>query len=155
MTKVSFDLLNKSHGDDYRPSITTRLLFSLELWIRARLLPWQVSRSSLEAALRLATPTSPASYPGLPVAYVVRKVARSVRHPWLMRDRRCLREGLLGFRFLREAGHQPSLCFGVAPGSVSSDRLSAHCWINVEGETVLGASNAPLLTVFVSPNGEI
>lgn len=136
------------------PSLTTRLLFNLDLWIRARLLPWQASRNSLDVVLKLATPAGSASYSGLPVSYVVRKVARTVRHPWLMRDRRCLREGVLGFRFLREAGYEPHLCFGVEPGSIAADRLSAHCWIDVAGETVLGAPHTPLLTVFVYPGGE-
>jgi len=59
-----------------------------------------------------------------------------------MRDRRCLREGLLAFRFLSMAGHTPVLRFGVERGSVAlGQSLSAHCWIDVENETIL---NPPL-----------
>lgn len=132
----------------------TRLLFNLELWLRARLMPFQLSRDSLEKALKLATPVGPASYPGLPVSYIVDKVVRVARRPWLMRDRRCLRQGLLGFRFLREAGHDPRLNFGVDPGSIASNRLAAHCWVDVNGKTVLGMQEAPLLTVYIYPDGD-
>jgi hypothetical protein len=59
-----------------------------------------------------------------------------------MRDRRCLREGLLAFRFLSMAGYGPVLRFGVQRGSAArGQRLSAHCWIEVENETML---NPPL-----------
>lgn len=131
--------------------LTTRLLFCLELWLRARLLPWQVPRGSLDQVLKLATFSGAPSYPGLPLSYVVRKVAHAVRHPWLMRDRRCLREGLLGYRFLRKAGYEPKLCFGVDPASVSADRLAAHCWVEVDGKTVLGASATPMLPILIHP----
>ena len=132
---------------------STRLLFNLDLWLRARLMPFQLSRGSLETALKLATPRGPASYPGLPVSYIVGRVVRVARRPWLMRDRRCLRQGLLGFRFLREAGHDPRLYFGVNPASITDDRLAAHCWVDINGKTVLGMPETPLLTVYTYPEG--
>lgn len=131
--------------------LRTRLLFNLELWVRARLMPFQVSRHSLQKALDLATPSGLTSYPGLPVSFIVHRVTRTARRPWLMRDRRCLRQGLLGFRFLREAGHDPVLYFGVAPNSICEEKLTAHCWIVINGKTVLGMPEMPLLTIYAYP----
>lgn len=132
--------------------LSRRFLFRLELWLRARLLPFRLARDlPLEDALRLATPRHPPAYPGLPVAYVAKRVARTVRRPWLMRDRRCLREGLLGFRFLREAGHDPLLHFGVDPASLGAPRLAAHCWVSVDGEIVLGPPRTQLIGLHVYP----
>ncbi len=128
-----------------------RLLFNLELWVRARLMPFQVSRDSFEKALKLATSNRRAFYSGLPVSYITDRVVQTARRPWLMRDRRCLRLGLLGFRFLREAGHDPRLCFGVNPGSITDTKLAAHCWIDINGKTVLGMPETPLVTVYTYP----
>ncbi|TIS71759.1 MAG: hypothetical protein E5W99_27790, partial [Mesorhizobium sp.] len=69
--------------------------------------PVLVARRDFESVLKLAPLQLPTPYRGLPCSYVVGRVNRTVRHPWVMRDRRCLREGLLGFRFLRMAGFNP------------------------------------------------
>lgn len=128
-----------------------RLLFNLELWLRARILPLQLRGESLPRLLDLATPKGPPAYAGLEAAYVLRRVERSLRRPWAMRGRRCLRLGLLGFRFLREAGYEPRLHFGVDPASLGAARLAAHCWIELDGRTALGASPIPLTTIHIHP----
>ncbi|RUY95702.1 lasso peptide biosynthesis B2 protein, partial [Mesorhizobium sp. M7A.F.Ca.CA.003.01.2.1] len=92
-----------------------RALFRCHLWASARLMPVLVTNRSFEEVLRWAPLASSTPYRGLPSAYIVESVNRTVRHPWLMRDRRCLREGLLGHRFLRLAGFDPDLRFGVEP----------------------------------------
>jgi hypothetical protein len=54
-----------------------------------------------------------------------------------MRDRRCLREGLLAFRFLSMAGYRPVLRFGVERTSLNRSSLSAHCWIELDQTVIL------------------
>lgn len=131
------------------PSRTGRLRFKIELWIRARLLPLQLRRVSLEKALERANPATLSTYSGLSVAYVVTRVQRTLRRPWLMRDQRCLRQGILGFRFLRAAGHDARLHFGVVESSLSAERIAAHCWVTVEGETVLGGQEADFVPIHI------
>ena len=100
-----------------------RALFRGHLWATARLMPLLVGRRSFEAVLKWAPLSSSTPYRGLPAGYIVASVNRTVRHPWLMRDRRCLREGLLAHRFLRLAGFDPDLRFGVDPKSMQAPRI--------------------------------
>lgn len=130
-------------------SLLTALRFRVDLWLAARSLPWRVAGKSFEDILAMASPEGGAEYEGLPVEYIARRVRRSVRRPWLMRDRRCLREGLLGFEFLRRSGYAPELHFAVAPGSLSAERISAHCWVCVHGEPVIGDRQGDQVTIFV------
>jgi hypothetical protein len=71
-----------------------------------------------------------------------------------MRARRCLREGLLGFRFLRLAGFYPVLHFGVEPESVAAEHLRAHCWITLADSCVLNPPSETMVRLF-SWDGEV
>jgi hypothetical protein len=134
-----------------------RAAFRLELWLRARLLPFQLAgHDTLAGMLELAEPAAgPRRLAGLPAASVVRAVRRTLRHRLLMRDRPCLREGLLAYRFLTEAGYRPQLHFGVDPGIVASARTVAHCWVTLDGVTVIGESQTPFVEVLVHPEGAV
>jgi hypothetical protein len=127
----------------------TALRFRLDLWLAARSLPWRVSGKSFEEILAMASPEGRLDYSGLPVEYISRRVRKTVRRPWLMRDRRCLREGLLGFEFLRRSGYLPELHFAVDPASVSSEKISAHCWVCVDGRPVVGDRQGDQVTIFI------
>jgi len=125
-----------------------RALFRAHLWLSARLLPFSVGRRSFEAVLKHAPLQSATPYRGLPASYIVAKVNRAVRHPWLMRDRRCLREGLLGHRFLRLAGFDPELRFGVDPKSMQAPSLAAHCWVCLDGKPVVSDSLPGMVEIY-------
>lgn len=125
-----------------------RALFRAHLWASARLMPALVGKRDFEAVLKWAPLTSSTPYRGLPSAYIVASVNRAVRHPWLMRDRRCLREGLLAHRFLRLAGFDPDLRFGVDPQSLHAPRLSAHCWVCLEGRPVVSDSLPGMVEIY-------
>lgn len=128
------------------------LLFPVELWLRARLLPLQLVGRSLKEMLEFAEPpVGSRRFAGLSPAYVVRAVRRATRRPWVMRDRRCLREGLLAYRSLVEAGLRPRLHFGVERDVVNSARVAAHCWVTLEGRTVIGESETPYVEILVHP----
>jgi len=131
-----------------------RLRFALELFLRARLLPLRLRRDlPFDEMLDLATPPAKMPYRGLSGEEISAAVHRAVRHPLMMRDRRCLREGVLCFRFLRAAGFDPRLHFGVDPGSLNASRLSAHCWVTLDGETLAGATAIPMVPLHVYPEG--
>jgi hypothetical protein len=117
--------------------LLTRVHFRCALWWQARAMPLRVHRRPLNAVLTRANATPVARYRDLPVAYIVKRVGRTVRRPWLMRDRRCLREGLLAFRFLQAAGYEPELHFGIDRSSFPGPGLKAHCWVVNRGEIVM------------------
>jgi hypothetical protein len=107
------------------------------LWLAARLLPVRAKRRSIERLLVEATPPEGfAPYRGVAAQPIVDAVRATLARPWRMRGRRCLREGLVAFRFLRLAGHPAVLHFAVASRS-PADRLSAHCWVTLDGAAVL------------------
>lgn len=137
------------------PATFARLLFRFELWLRARLLPLQLFGRSLQQMLELAEPPAGRRrFAGLSPAHVMRAVRRATRRPWVMRDRRCLREGLLAYRFLAEAGLKPRLHFGVEPDAVTSAHVAAHCWVTLDGTTVIGESEISYAEILVHPTGE-
>ncbi|WP_439604363.1 lasso peptide biosynthesis B2 protein, partial [Shinella sp.] len=86
----------------------------------------------------------------LPV-HVVQAVRRATRRPWVLRNRRCLREGLLAYRLLAEMGFRPKLHFGVEPDVMGPKRVAAHCWVTVDGRTILGEVDTPYIEIFVHP----
>jgi hypothetical protein len=131
-----------------------RLRFGLDLWLAARLLPFRVHKRRFQDVLALAPADGSTPYAGLPLRYITRRVQRVVRHPWLMRDRQCLREGLLGFRFLSRAGFTPELRFAVDGGILETDHVSAHCWVSVGDEPVISGPGPDMVTVYVHKSPE-
>ena len=122
--------------------------FRVNLSVAARLLPAFVKRISLAETLRLATPSAGTTgYVELKPAEIVRAVVRATRRPWLMRDRRCLRQGVLAFHFLTLAGHRPVLHFGVVPSTMSMPRPRAHCWVSVQDFIILNPPMEPMVEI--------
>ena len=134
--------------------LMTRARFGLELWLAARLLPFRVHNRPFAEVLALAPVEGPTPYAGLPLRYIARRVQRVVRHPWLMKDRRCLREGLLGFRFLSRAGFSPELRFAIDRGTVETDDITAHCWVSVDETPVISNLEPEMVTVYVHGSQE-
>lgn len=123
--------------------------FSASVWIAARLLPACVGSSDLDRLLALATPRPGTSaYGHLSASTIASAVKRAARRPWVMRDRRCLREGLLALYYLSLAGHRPLLHFAVEPGSLSEPKLSAHCWITVAGAVLMNPPTPTMMNLF-------
>ncbi len=118
-----------------QPGLPLRLRW--QLWWQARLLPVAARRRSLLQLLQAALPARPDSRWHPAAAAVVEPVLASVARPWRMRGRRCLREGLLAFRFLRLAGHPAVLHFGIDPQSLRGERVRAHCWVSVGDEILV------------------
>lgn len=125
-----------------------RALFRCHLRASSLLLPIRAYRRDFQSVLRLAPLQSSTPYRGLDASYIVSRVGRVVRHPWMMRNRRCLREGLLGHRFLQLAGFDPELHFGVDPKSARAENLSAHCWISLNGKSVVSQSLPGMVEIY-------
>jgi len=53
-----------------------------------------------------------------------------------MKRRRCLRQGLLTYRFLMLAGIDAVVRFSVYPDRPGDPRMHAHCWVTVDGKCV-------------------
>jgi hypothetical protein len=69
------------------------------------------------------------------VERLIRRIDRLIRIGWPVVRRGCLVRGITRYRFLREAGVDASLCFGIGrlPGEES---FTGHCWLEMDGRAV-------------------
>ena len=125
------------------------LLLRVELWLSARLLPYILPFRNFPQMLEDADVDVSHRYVGLSTNLIAGTLKNVTRHPWLMRDRRCLREGLIGYRFLRKAGFHPELHFGIETKSLDHEFINAHCWVVVDGKSVIGEKLPGMETVHI------
>lgn len=131
------------------PFPSARLPFRWNLWIAARLMPVFTKKRPLTEILQRATPDPRTrAYGDMPPGEVIAAVKAVVARPWRMRGRRCLREGLLAFHYLALGGHRPVLHFAIVPKTALTTRPRAHCWVSLNGETVLNPPQEPMLDLF-------
>lgn len=127
--------------------------FGAEMWLWARMLPFLcVKTKSFAGILTVSKVGSSRRYRGMAVTEIVGKAKRASRHPWLMRDRRCLREGILAYRFLTLADVPAKIHFGVDRTTVSSPKLEAHCWVTVDDQPVINPPAPTMVTIYVRDN---
>jgi hypothetical protein len=130
------------------PAASARTLFPVHFWLVARVLPWIAKRSSLAALLAIMTPSeNRRPYVGVPASVIIESVVTDGRRAWRMRGRRCLREGLLAFLFLRLAGYAPVIHFGIEPSSLGV-RPRGHCWVTFSEACVLNPPSPGILPLF-------
>lgn len=126
----------------------TRLRFRIALWCQARAMPIRVTADRPFAwVLSFADRVPSATYVNLPAEYILRHVAQVTCRPYFMRERRCLRQGLLAFRFMKAAGHDVELHFGI--DRTRRQDIRAHCWIVHDGSVVLNPPDADTQSIFV------
>lgn len=104
------------------------LLFGLSVPILVRRGPERMA-----ALLEPASPAPPAADPGAAEA-LARRIDRWLRAAWPLVRRGCLTRGIVQYRFLREAGFDVSLRFGL--GEVNG-RFEGHCWLVRAGQPFL------------------
>lgn len=77
-----------------------------------------------------APPDDPAE-----VERLIRRIDRLLRIGWPAVRRGCLVRGITRYRFLREAGVDATLCFGIGrlPGQ---ETFTGHCWLEMDGHAV-------------------
>lgn len=124
----------------------TRFLLSCHVGFLALLIPDASKLVPLRKLLAWMTPDRPSRlYAGLSEQDVVQLVQCRLAHPWRMRGRRCLREGLLCFHFLRLIGVPAELHFGVF--AQPRGRELAHCWVVVHERCVTLPPQDPYLFI--------
>lgn len=129
-------------------SALTRLRFRTALWWQARSMPFHVTPNRpLAWVLSFAGRSSKARYAGLSPEYILKHVVRVTRRPYFMRKRRCLRQGLLAFRFMKACGYDVELHFGV--DRTSHQDMRAHCWLVHNGRVVLNPPDVNTQTILV------
>lgn len=129
-------------------SLLTRVRFRIALWCQARSMPLRVTPSRPLAWVLSFVDRAPSeTYADLPAEYILKHVARVTRRPYFMRERRCLRQGLLAFRFMKAAGHDVELHFGIDRTHLQNIR--AHCWIVHDGRVVLNPPDADTQPILV------
>jgi hypothetical protein len=134
------------------PSSTLlRARFRAELFVHRILLPLRIRGADLADILARMEPPAAASFAALDSAYILRRVRKALRRPIMMRNRRCFREGLLAYRFLRKAGYAPDIVFGVDAHTLQEARPSAHCWIRLDGKDVFNAPDHAMTVVLQHP----
>jgi hypothetical protein len=128
--------------------VITRLRFRTALWCQARSMPFRVTPNrSLAWVLSFADRAPRATYAGLSPEYILKHVVRVTRRPYFMRERRCLRQGLLAFRFMKAGGYDIELHFGI--DRTRTRDLRAHCWIVHNGRAVLNPPDANIQPLLV------
>ncbi|MDF2995770.1 MAG: lasso peptide biosynthesis protein [Xanthobacteraceae bacterium] len=130
-------------------SLGKRVRFRAELWLAARLLPFQIAGKSFEDVLAVVPSQPNRIYLGLPADYISGAVRKATRNPILMRDRKCLRQGLLAFGYMAQAGLRPELRFGIKPDSMNAAALAAHCWVCIDNVPVLSDKDPDMVTIHV------
>ena len=111
------------------------LILRGHLCLLAWFLPDASKIVSLHRLLALLTPSAPfRPYECFTEREIVHLVQAKLAHPWRMRGRRCLREGVLCFHLLRLANVPAELHFGVF--AEARGRELAHCWVVVGGRSV-------------------
>lgn len=123
--------------------------FRAALWCWARLVPVLAWRSDLASLLKRVSPRPVTPYLGLPADLIAYRARRSVRCPHFMKDRPCLREGILADRFLRLAGYRSEIHFGVDKQSITQDTLAAHCWVVLDDAVLLNRPTNAMVEVLV------
>jgi hypothetical protein len=111
-------------------------------------LPRLVHRLPLTHLLADMTPSRPAPRWQRPSQEILDAVKAALARPIRMRGRRCLREGLAAFHFLRKGGHAAVLHFGVDRRSTRAAKLRGHCWISLEGQVVLNGPGPEFVELF-------
>jgi hypothetical protein len=84
--------------------------------------------------LEPAAPPEPPADPA-EVERLIRRVDLLIRLGWPFVRRGCLVRGLTRYRFLREAGVDAALCFGIGrlPGQ---EDFTGHCWLELDGRAL-------------------
>jgi len=134
-------------------TLLRKVRFRLSLWACARALPLLSRGRDLNALLALTRVGRGEPYRGLAPSYIARRVKRATCRPRLMRDRPCLRQGLLAMRFLRLAGYRPVLHFAVDRTSMARSVLAAHCWVTLDGEVLLNPATPTMVEILSYADG--
>ena len=106
----------------------------LRVFTFAAVVPYLLRRKISSVARALEPGTAPAAVPEEKVHRIVSYVEMAIRHGKPFVRPGCLTRGLTRYYFLRRAGLDVTLCFGM--GRHDTEVL-AHCWLVKNGEPFL------------------
>jgi len=135
------------------PPYLNKVVLKLEIWLRARMLPFQIGNRSLARVLRVAESDPIERLRGTDPDLISKYAIRLTRNPILMRNNQCLRTGVLGYTMLRRAGHEPQLWFGLEDKSLEQEALEAHCWVVLDGKSVIDDQHENMTVIHIHPQG--
>jgi len=122
----------------------------LHIAVLATLIPDASKFLPLPKLLALFTPRQPHPlYRGIEERHVTALIRHRLRRPWRMRGRRCLRQGLLCFYFLRLIDVPAVLRFGVF--AEEGPHEVAHCWITVHDRCVTEPPQHAYIPIMTHP----
>lgn len=148
-------MLTRAGDRSVRHTTVLRLEFAARVWLRARLLPFLIGRKSLEDVIALCETRADPRFRGLALEFVLERCRKSVRHPVLMRHRRCLRHGALGYYFLKKCGYSPTLHLGVDHRTLKMPGIVAHCWVCLDNRPVISDSLEGMTTIYTWPTDRL
>lgn len=119
-----------------------------EIWSATITLPFWLYKKDFEATLKYFDVKNDVKFSNIDQVLICKCVGLTTRKPWLMRDRRCLRQSLLAMKFLRKANLAPTINFGVDINSMSSPSLSAHCWVEINNHPVMNDIMEDMIVVY-------
>ena len=129
-----------------------RAKFIMVVWIHARFLclrlPKRMPFSAMIDLLDHVYIKPPDHFTTEQIATLIQRVTR---RPWLMRDRRCLRQGFLAYWCFRSGGYQPVIHFDIDTHSLKTSKVSAHCWVTINDIPVMSHRLPNMRTLFVFP----
>ena len=149
MSSRESDLARHRFDRKHHALLLLRLQIAVRIWSLA--IPLIARQTNLTRILTWAAPGLGRPYRGLGAETIWRCCHRTVKRPILMRDRPCLREGLLLNRFLVMAGYEPSLHFGIEKGSVHGPAIEAHCWVKL-GDRVFNPPTDSMIEIHSHAN---
>lgn len=124
------------------------IILRLHILLVTLLVPVFVRLVPLKKLLALATPGGRLSlYEKVDPEEISRMVRRRLRRPRSMRSRRCLREGLTLFYFLRLSGADAVIHIALHKPTPGRERLRAHCWVVLDGRAMSKPIRGPAVTL--------
>lgn len=130
------------------PTALRRWLLPRHIWLLAALVPLLVKILPFKHLLHLLTPSARRTpYRGVRPEQVAELVAKRLANPYHMSHRRCLRESLVVFHFLRLAGWPAVLNIGVYPPGTSPKGTKAHGWVSLDGQVLTSPPEGPVALV--------
>ena len=126
----------------------SRTILRIHIWLVATVILLPIKLLPLKRLLQLLTPTTSFGlYRSIQPEQITEMVQHRLRRPRHMRARKCLREGLTLFHFLRLAGAPAEIHIAVHTPTADSKRIRAHCWVVLDGVALTEPIRGPGTTI--------
>jgi len=125
------------------------LCLKTDIWLTARFVPAWIGWRDLAGILRVADARKSKLYAEIDAETIARLALAATCKHWIMRNRRCLRQGIVGYRFLTKAGFYPELHFGVGATSTATAKTPAHCWVVLNGKPIINDNLEGMATMYI------